>query len=49
MQKFPEPAVLPPETTPLPWFEDCDWPMPQSDEFSPSSPLSSLPSSLPPC
>ena len=41
---FPEPAVLPPETTPLPWLEDCDWPIPWLAVLPPPLPLP-----LPPC
>ncbi|MDF0680991.1 MAG: hypothetical protein P0116_08515 [Candidatus Nitrosocosmicus sp.] len=38
---FPEPAVLPPDATPLPWLEVCDCPIPWLAELPP------LP--LPPC
>ena len=33
---FPELEVLPPETTPLFWLEDCDWPMPWLAELPPA-------------
>ena len=39
---FPEPAVLPPETTPLFWLEDCDWPMPWLAVLPPPLPLPPL-------
>ncbi len=38
---FPELVVLPPDTTPLFWLEDCDWPIPWLAVLPP------LP--LPPC